>query len=67
MGRTCGCKLLMKMGFGQLWLILAVTIFGAANAFTQKLMTLLMTLGTNAEGGEPHCLHKIRKFRKCRC
>lgn len=46
MGRTCGCKLLMKMGFGQLWLILAVTIFGAANAFTQKLMTL----GTNAEG-----------------
>jgi hypothetical protein len=41
----------MKMGFGQLWLILAVTIFGAANAFTQKLMTLLMTLGTNAEGG----------------
>ncbi|APB34014.1 Permeases of the drug/metabolite transporter (DMT) superfamily [Gloeomargarita lithophora Alchichica-D10] len=36
----------MKMGSGRLWLILAVTIFGAANAFTQKLMTL----GTNAEG-----------------
>lgn len=36
----------MKMGFGQFWLLLAVIIFGAANAFTQKLMTL----GTNADG-----------------